>query len=79
MRIKRLRHRYTVADQVVAIAKLTCRMGKWQLKFNVSKCNWLIHLGGQHGFGEYTIGGTVIASCNVVRDLGIQFDSHLKI
>jgi len=44
---------------------------KWQLKFNVSKCNWL-HLGRQHGFGEYTIGGTVIASCNVVRDLGIQ-------
>ena len=50
---------------------------KWQLKFNVSKCNWL-HLGRQHGFGEYTIGGTVIASCNVVRDLGIQIDSHLK-
>ena len=32
---------------------------KWQLKFNVSKCNWL-HLGRQHGFGEYTIGGTVL-------------------
>jgi len=42
-------------------------MGKWQLKFNVSKCNWLIHLGRQHGFGEYTI--AIIASCTVVRDL----------
>jgi len=50
---------------------------KWQLKFNVSKCNWL-HLGRQHGFEEYTVGGIVIASCNVVRDLGIQIDSHLK-
>ena len=37
---------------------------KWQLKFNVSKYNWL-QLGRQHGFSEYTIGGTVIASCNV--------------
>ena len=43
----------------------------------VRKCNWL-HLGRQHGFGEYTNRGTVIASCNVVRDLGIQIDSHLK-
>ena len=49
----------------------------WQLKCNVSKCNWL-HLGRQHGFGEYTIGGTVITSCNVVRDLEIQIDSYLK-
>ena len=38
----------------------------------------MLHLGRQHGFGEYTIGGTVIVSCNVVRDLGIQVDSHLK-
>jgi len=36
---------------------------KWQLRFNVSKCNWLC-LGQQHGFGEYTIGGNVIASCS---------------
>jgi len=50
---------------------------KWQLKFNVSKCNWL-HLGRQHGFGEYTIGDIAITSCNVVRDLGIQVDSLLK-
>jgi len=39
---------------------------KWQLKFNASKCNWL-HLGRQHGFGEYTIGGIAITSCDVVR------------
>ena len=38
------------------------------------KCNWL-HLGQQ---SEHTIGGTVIASCNVVRDLGIQVDSYLN-
>ena len=49
-------------------------VSKWQLKFNVSNCNWL----RQHEFSAYTIGGTVIASCNVVRDLGIQIDSHLK-
>ena len=30
---------------------------KWQLKFNISKCNWL-HLGKPHGFGEYVIDGT---------------------
>jgi len=50
---------------------------KWQLKFNCSKCNWL-HLGRFHGFGEYTIVGTVIAPCNVVRHLGVQVGSHLK-
>jgi len=51
------------------INSLTELASKWQLKFNASKCNWL-HL-GQHGFGEYTIGGTVIASCNIVKKLGI--------
>ena len=44
---------------------------KWQLKFNISKCNWL-HLGKPHGFGEYEIDGTAITSCDVVRDLGIM-------
>ena len=33
-------------------------------------------MGLQRGFSEHTI--AVIASCNVVRDLGIQVDSHLK-
>jgi len=50
---------------------------KWQLKFNISKCNWL-HLGQPHRFGEYTINGTTITSCNVVKDLGVQIDSQLK-
>ena len=45
-----------------------------ELRFNISKCNWL-HLGKPHGFGEYIIDSTVITSCNVVRDsLGIQID-----
>ena len=30
------------------------------------------------GFIWYTIGGTVITSCYVVRDLGIQVGSHIK-
>ena len=50
---------------------------KWQLKFNISKCNWL-HLGQPHRFGEYTIDGTTITFCNVVKDLGVQLDSQLK-
>lgn len=50
---------------------------KWQLKFNISKCN-LLHLGHPHGLGDYTIDGTVITPCNVVRDLGILIDAHLK-
>ena len=49
---------------------------KWQLKFNISKCNWL-HLEQPHRFGEYTIYGTTITSCNVVKDLGVQIDSQL--
>ncbi|XP_065896041.1 uncharacterized protein B0403.1-like [Dysidea avara] len=47
---------------------------KWQLKFNISKCNWL-HLGK---LGEYVIDDTTITSCDVVRDLGIMIDNQLK-
>ena len=47
---------------------------KWQLKFNIGKCNWL-HLGKPHGFGEYVIDDTTITSCDVVRDLGIMIDN----
>ena len=43
---------------------------KWQLKFNIIKHNWL-HLDPPHGFGEYLINGTAIASCKIIRDLGI--------
>jgi len=38
---------------------------------------WL-HLGQPHKFGEYTINGTTITSCKVVKDLGVQIDSQLK-
>ena len=50
---------------------------KWQLKFNISKCNWL-QLGKPHRFGEYVIDGTTITSCDVVRDLGIMIENQLK-
>ncbi|XP_065883935.1 uncharacterized protein [Dysidea avara] len=50
---------------------------QWQLKFNISKCNWL-HLGKPHGFGECVIDGTTITSCDVVKDLGIMIDNQLK-
>ena len=33
---------------------------KWQLKFNISKCNRL-YLGPSHGFSEYLIDGTTIS------------------
>ena len=50
---------------------------KWQLKFNIGKC-YLLHLGKPHEFGEYSIDGTVIKACDVVKDLGVQIDNQLK-
>ena len=42
---------------------------KWQLRFNVSKCN-LLHLGPLHIYGEYNINGVVVSPSNLVKDLG---------
>jgi len=50
---------------------------KWKLKFNISKC-YLLHLGKPRGFGEYTIDGSVIKACDVVKDLGVLIDKQLK-
>jgi len=44
---------------------------KWQLKFNISKCNWL-HLGQPHRFGEYAK-VMLLKICMVV-----QINSQLK-
>ena len=39
----------------------------------------MLHLGQEpHEFGEYTIDGTVIKACDVVKDLGVQIDNQLK-
>jgi len=50
---------------------------KCQLKFNISKC-YLLHLGEPQEFSEYTIDGTVINACDVVKDLVVQIDKQLK-
>ena len=46
---------------------------KWQLRFNVSKCN-LLHLRPLHSYGEYNINGLVVSPSNLVKDLGVLID-----
>ena len=62
------------------INKLVAWANKWQLKFNISKC-YQLHLGRSHGYGEYNIQGTPIASTDTVKDLGpgVLIDSDLKL
>ena len=50
---------------------------KWQLRFNVSKCN-LLHLVPLHSYGEYNINGIVISSSNLVKDLGVLINNKFK-
>ena len=50
---------------------------KWQLRFNVSKCN-LLHLGPLHSYEEYNINGVVISPSNLVKDLGVLIDNKFK-
>ena len=50
---------------------------KWQLRFNVSKCN-LLHLRPLHSYGEYNINGVVISPSNLVKDLGVLIDNKFK-
>ena len=50
---------------------------KWQLRFNVSKCN-LLHLGPLHSYGEYNINEVVVSPSNLVKDLGVLIDNKFK-
>ena len=50
---------------------------KWQLRFNVSKCN-LLHLGPLYSYGEYNINGVVVSPSNLVKDLGVLIDNKFK-
>ena len=59
------------------INKLLAWANKWQLRFNTSKC-FLLHLGPPHEYGEYNIQGTIISSCDTIKDLGVLIDDNLK-
>ena len=54
---------------------------KWQLKFNFSKCYYLLHLGKPHEFDEYTIDGNVIKVCDLVKGLvdKLKFHNHTTV
>ena len=50
---------------------------KWQLRFNVSKCN-LLHLRPLHFYREYNINGVVVSPSNLVKGLGVLIDNKFK-
>jgi len=50
---------------------------KWQLPFNVSKCN-LIHYGGKNPLFDYNLNGEIIPCGTFEKDLGVTFDNSLK-
>ena len=49
---------------------------KWQLRFNMSKCN-LLHLRPLHSY-KYNINGVVVSLSNLVKDLGGLIDNKFK-
>ena len=71
--------RYITVHWTVLLCKIIsyiCTYLKWELKFNVSKCN-VLHLRTTKQY-TYFLCGTAIQSAQSVRDLGVVIDQDLK-
>lgn len=54
---------------------------KWLLKLNVNKCKYMSYERSSHSdtsLNQYTIGGVNLECVEVMKDLGVKFDSKLK-
>jgi hypothetical protein len=56
---------------------LTEWANKWQMEFNVEKCN-VMHVGRNNVENEYTLNGKKINKSTKVKDLGVIFTNDLK-
>ena len=65
------------AELQKTIDRLVEWSGEWQMLFNSDKCH-ILHLGGNNGNYEYTMGGRVLETVEYEKDVGVIVHKSLK-